>query len=120
MKKEITQKETFGQRMARLRKIRGITQVELGKKLGVSQRVITYYECETKRPPVVYLPLIAKILNVTIDELLGIKKTEETQAGNARIWRRLRKIEQLPPKDQRAVIHYVEALLAKQTTNNNY
>lgn len=121
MKKNIAPKEPFGQRLARLRKSQGITQIELGKKIGVSQRVITYYERETKRPPAVYLPLIAKILHVTIDELLGVAKTdEETTARNVRMWKKLRRIEKLPHKDQKAVIHYIEALLAKQTTNNNY
>jgi DNA-binding XRE family transcriptional regulator len=43
--------ETFGQRLARLRKQAGFTQIDLAKDIGVTQRIITYYEAETQHPP---------------------------------------------------------------------
>jgi transcriptional regulator with XRE-family HTH domain len=50
MKKENSMSD-FGKRLAYYRKARGLTQGELGEKVGVSYRVIAYYEGETKRPP---------------------------------------------------------------------
>ncbi|MGH9967441.1 MAG: helix-turn-helix domain-containing protein [Pyrinomonadaceae bacterium] len=37
--------ETIGQRVARLRKERGFTQIELADKIGLTQNLISAYEC---------------------------------------------------------------------------
>ena len=104
----------FGSRLAGLRKVRGITQVQLAKKIGVSHRVIAYYEGETDFPPTHLLVPMAKVLKVTTDELLGIKNIEpQLDPENAALWRRFKKIETLPKSDQRAIFHYLNALLKK-------
>lgn len=46
----------FGTRMAELRKAAGYTQVELAKQLGISQRMISYYEGRADPPPTGILP----------------------------------------------------------------
>lgn len=107
--------ESFGQRLARLRIARGFTQVELGEAIGVSQRVITYYERETERPPAHLLHKIAQALRASTDELLGIQKMTEAQPPrNASLWRKLRKVEELPRKDQKHVLDTIDALLARR------
>jgi transcriptional regulator with XRE-family HTH domain len=107
--------ETFGQRLARLRKARGFSQTELGELLGVSQRVMTYYECQSERPPAYLLPRLAEALAVTVDELLGVHPVKETPAPrNTRLWRKLRDVEKLPPGDRKAVLKFVDALLVRQ------
>lgn len=104
----------FGKRLAQLRKARGFTQDELGNKVGVSRRVIAYYEGETNYPPAHLLIPIAKALKVSVDELLGLKKSQMSDSNHAALWRRLKKAEVLSRRDQKAVIHYIEALLNKQ------
>lgn len=114
MKKAIplTNGENFGSRLAQIRRSKGFTQQELGNRIGVSQRVIAYYEKETKHLPANYLPLIAKTLKVTIDELMGFKLyKEDIKPKNPKLWRRLRQIEQLPLKEQKILIHYLDTLL---------
>jgi transcriptional regulator with XRE-family HTH domain len=97
------------------RKARGFTQTELGEFLGVSQRVVTYYERESGRPPAHLLPRLADALNVTVDELVGYERLKEARAPrNARLWRKLREIEKLGEADRKAVLRFVDALLAKQ------
>ena len=104
----------FGKRLAEFRKARGITQIEFAKKIGTSQRMIAYYEGPSDYVPADLLPRMAKVLKVTTDELLGLKKSKhEFKPSNPSLWRKLRNIEKLPPKDQKAVVHYLEALLAK-------
>jgi DNA-binding transcriptional regulator YiaG len=44
-------KTTFGQRLYALRTQRGLTQMELAKALGTTQRVISYYETKGELPP---------------------------------------------------------------------
>lgn len=110
-------KESFGERIERFRKARGLTQEELAQKIGTSQRVIAYYEGETTHIPSNLLVPIAKALKVSVDELLGLKRQEMDSPRYAALWRKLKKAEALPKKDQKAVLHYIEALLAKQGFN---
>ena len=41
--------ETVGQRLARVRKERGYTQVELAKKIGITQTLVSDYETDRLR-----------------------------------------------------------------------
>ena len=49
----------------------GYTQVELAAELGISQRMVAYYESPNATPPANLLPHIANALGVSIDELFG-------------------------------------------------
>ena len=107
--------ETFGQRLARLRKARGFTQTELGDVLGVSQRVITYYERETGRPPAHLLSRLADALNLSVDELVGHQPLEEKPPPpDPRLRRKLREAEKLSEPDRKAILRFIDALLAQQ------
>jgi hypothetical protein len=57
---------------------------------------------------------IAKALNVSLEELLGVKTVKQQRdPQHAALWRRLKKIESLPKKDQKALLHYLDALSKK-------
>jgi transcriptional regulator with XRE-family HTH domain len=102
----------FGARLAQIRKSRGLTQAELGEAVGVSNRVIAYYELESKQPPGAMLADLAHALRVSVDELLGAKPVKERpRPKTARLMKRLQRVEDLPPADQRAVLKYLDALL---------
>jgi transcriptional regulator with XRE-family HTH domain len=103
----------FGKRLFALRKMRGLTQVQLAEALGTTQRVISYYETEAELPPSTAIIPMARVLEVSTDELLGLKPTEPN--GNSsiqkqRLWKRFQKMEVLPTKDQRAVIRLINSL----------
>ena len=103
--------EGFGSRLAALRQRRGLTQGELGHTVGVSQRVVAYYETESTQPPGALLVDLARALKVSADEILGLKPiSEKTPPRTARLRKRLQKVEQLPPADQRTVLKLVDAL----------
>jgi len=104
----------FGVRLAKIRKQRGMTQEELGKKIGVSQRVIAYYEKETQFIPAGNLHKIAEALNVSADGILGIKSITIEAPPNRRLAKRLRLFGKLPIQDQKAILHYIDALLLKR------
>ena len=48
---------------------RGITQVELAEKMGVSQCTVSWWETGNSKPRADMLPKLAKVLGCTIDEL---------------------------------------------------
>jgi len=91
--------ESVGQRIARLRKLKGLTQVQLAQLIGIERTVTANYEKDRLR---IYDEMLARIsiaLAVSTDELLGLKTVAASKdnAASLRLVRRLRKIEQLPP-----------------------
>lgn len=74
----------FGPRLAQIRKGRGISQETLGEVVGVSQRVIAFYEADGAQPPGPMLADLALALRVTTDELLGLAPVREELATRAR------------------------------------
>jgi transcriptional regulator with XRE-family HTH domain len=114
MKRTTVTAKDFGKRLASLRKELGLTQTELGEKVGVSCRVIAYYEGETHYPPAHLIEPLAKALKISTDELLGVKVLQQQRdPQHAALWRRLKKIESLPKRDQKALLHYLDALVQK-------
>ena len=106
--------EDFGRRLTELRKARGLTQIDLGREVGVSNRVIAYYEEDGAQPPGPMLVDLAKALRISVDQLLGVKPLKETPSPRtARLLNRLRRVEELPAPDQRALLRYLDALLLR-------
>lgn len=110
--------DLFGKRLAELRKLRGLTQVQLAEKLGSTQRAITYYENEADYPPVETIVELARILSVSTDELLGLKNSKPTQdvvdittdPELRRLWRKFQQVAEWPEKDQNAVIRLINTV----------
>jgi transcriptional regulator with XRE-family HTH domain len=106
--------ETFGQRLARLRKEKGYTQVELADKIGTIQAIISDYERDKLRAHADMIVRFAQALGVTTDECLGLKSTKTIEGNkNRRFLRRLKQIEGLPKRDQDALLRTIDAFLGK-------
>ena len=69
---------TIGKRIAALRKEKGLTQEELATHMGVSPQAVSKWENDQTCPDISALPRLARLLGVTVDELLEGK--EETPA----------------------------------------
>lgn len=113
-KRRITSREaeTFGQRLARLRKAAGFSQRDLAAEIDISQRMVAYYERQADNPPAHVLPQISKALRVSADELLGLKASvKASKPTDTRLWRRFKQVEKLPPQDRRQVAQFIDALL---------
>ncbi len=66
---------TIGKRIANLRKEKQLTQDHLAQLLGVSPQAVSKWENDQTCPDITLLPDLAKILGVTVDELLSGKQT---------------------------------------------
>ena len=67
-----------GEQIAVLRKAKGLTQSELGERIGVSFQAVSKWERGEALPDVTLLPDLAKILETTVDFiLLGSEKVIE-------------------------------------------
>lgn len=62
--------QTVGQRIWVLRKKKNLTQEELANLLSVSGQAVSKWEQDRSCPDILQLPTLAKILGVTVDELL--------------------------------------------------
>jgi transcriptional regulator with XRE-family HTH domain len=116
MSKRVNEKLVgFGERLARLRRAAGYTQVELAEEVGVSQRNIAYYEGQTQHPPTAILPELARALRVTTDELLGVTPIREAAAPrNSRLQRRLSAIEKLDTKEKRQILAFLDTFIERE------
>lgn len=61
----------FSERLKKLRKDAGLTQVDVANKLGISQPAYASWERGIKKPTQENLVKIAQILNVSVDYLVG-------------------------------------------------
>lgn len=65
---------TIGKRIAELRKAKTLKQEELAEMLGVSGQAVSKWENDQACPDISLLPQLAKILEVSVDELLTGKQ----------------------------------------------
>ena len=72
----------IGATISALRKRSGLTQAELADKLNISNKTISKWENGQGYPDITYLPMISKLLGVSVDDLLVDKKSGITVAGN--------------------------------------
>ena len=78
-------KETFGNMVAVLRKERGMTQLELAEKMGVTDKAVSKWERDLSFPDVSSIPKLAEILGVSVDELMQVKAESKDDASKKKI-----------------------------------
>jgi transcriptional regulator with XRE-family HTH domain len=104
--------ENFGERLAQLRKAAGYTQVELAAEVGITQRMVAYYEVPNAQPPAHLLPQLAQALGVSVDVLLGLAEPRRPKKlATNRLERRLMEIEKLDPKAKRQITQLLDTFI---------
>ena len=68
-------KTTFSKNLSKIRKEKGLTLENLSKLTGLTQRMIFYYENQAVKPPIDKIEIIAKALNIKINDLLGTNES---------------------------------------------
>lgn len=68
----------FGNKVATLRKEKGLTQSELAEKLNISNKAVSRWETGEGYPEITILPSLAKELGVTVDELLKDSESDDS------------------------------------------
>ena len=67
---------TLGQRIAGYRKAASLTQEELAEKCSVTPQAVSKWENDISAPDISLIPTLAKLFNVTCDEILGVSREE--------------------------------------------
>lgn len=107
--------ENFGERLASLRKAAGYTQVAFAAEVGITQRMVAYYEAPGAQPPAHLLPQMARVLGVGADVLLGMAQPRKVKrlATNS-LERRLLEIEKLDPKARRQITRLLDTFIERE------
>jgi transcriptional regulator with XRE-family HTH domain len=102
----------LGIRVAELRKTQNITQVQLAEALGVSQQTVNAYEMGHRRVPVSSLPVLAKTLAVSVEELIGTAQPASRKRGPApKLQQQIERIQRLPKSQQKFVMQMLDTVL---------
>lgn len=102
--------QSFGERLAQLRKTAGYTQVEFAAELDITQRMVAYYEAPDAQAPAHLLPQMATVLGVSVDVLLGLSEQPKRIASN-RLERRLLEIDKFDPKAKRQITQLLDSFI---------
>lgn len=108
----------LGRRLAHFRKLRGYSQRELARRVGVVQVVISDYEVGKLRITAEMALRLAAALDVSIDELLQPAKpipVEPPHRPSRRLLSRMERIERLPRRKQEALLTTIDAFLNSAT-----
>ncbi len=107
--------ERFGERLAQLRKTAGYTQVAFANEVGITQRMVAYYEAPDAHPPAHLLPQMAQVLGVSLDVLLGMSQPRRPKKlATNRLERRMLEIEKLNPKAKRQITHLLDTFIERE------
>lgn len=104
--------ESIGHRIARLRKEKGYTQVGLAQKIGLTQNLVSAYECDRLRLNAEMVIHFAQALEVSADELLGLQPVPiSSLKPSLKLQRRWQKIESLPMHQQKILLKTIDMFL---------
>lgn len=113
----------FKQRLAELRKQKGLTQEQLAKQLGFTRGQVSNYEQGTREPDFETLKKIADFFNVSADYLLG--RTDDPtpvakliEISTIAAHRNDDPTKDLPPEAQRSLEEFMEYLVRKYKKGN--
>ena len=66
-------KRTLGMMISSLRKERGMTQLDLAEKMGVTDKAVSKWERDLSCPDVNTIPKLAEVFSISVDELMQVK-----------------------------------------------
>ncbi len=98
----------IGDRIAYLRKARGLSQTELAKAVGASREAIGKYERNEAMPSVETARRIASVFGVTLDHLVD---EGATASFDGQMVKRLNRIQELDEKDREHLFALMDAFL---------
>jgi len=105
----------FGQRLAALRKAKGLTQIQFAARLDTTQKMVDYYERRAVNPSLDFMQRAAEILDISVAELLGSepKRSRSKPGPPSQLQLRIERIKHLPRKDQEFIIKFLDTVLEK-------
>ncbi len=70
---------SIGSTIKKLRREREMTQEQLAECLGITANAVSQWECDRTAPDIAQLPILARVLQVSTDRLLGIDFSKDEE-----------------------------------------
>ncbi len=106
--------QALGSRITSARKAQNRTQQEIADQLGVAQQTYAKWETGRARIQVDMLPRLAQGLQVSMDELVGVKTGPQPKRGPVNNFeKRIERMRKLPRTKQQLILDMLDAFLAK-------
>ena len=78
-------KQTLGMMISTLRKEKGMTQLELAEKMGVTDKAVSKWERDLSFPDINSIPKLAEIFEISVDELMQVKTETKENIGKNKV-----------------------------------
>lgn len=109
-----TQMKQFAERLRTLREARRITQTRLAELLEVDPRVYNRWERAAATPQLETVVRIAQILQVSLDELVGLTTSKsEPRVRNPKLHALYAQMDGLSDEDQQALVILMDSLVKR-------
>lgn len=72
-------KQTMGEKIAELRKARGMTQKDLAARMNVTDKAVSKWERDLTCPDINSIPRLAETLGISVEELLQVSREEKPE-----------------------------------------
>ena len=106
----------FGEILKRIREENNLSQQELAKRLEVAQSTIAMWEASQRTPKLGELNRLARVLNITVNRLLGQPKDRKLEIVKNEIYIDGEKISDLDATDVDGIVEYINAIKKKKGT----
>jgi len=104
--------KVFARRLAKLRRERQLTQVELAEKVGVSRGIVAFYESCRTNPTLETVEKFADFFGVPVSYLLEEAEDGRSRPGPAsKFEQQVEHVRQLSPIQQRRLVNMIDAFL---------
>jgi transcriptional regulator with XRE-family HTH domain len=101
--------EHLGDRLARLRRSRGLSQKELAARLGLKVSHLSKVEVGSIRPRADFVPRLSEVFGVSVDYLITGRSFDQR---DIRLWERMEALETLPEPQRNHLIEFLDGLIS--------
>jgi transcriptional regulator with XRE-family HTH domain len=105
-------KDKIGARIRALRERKGWSQGKLAERLKAHPQNVSQIERGVRGVSLQQVVRLARVLEVSTDEILGRREQDSGIGGDRRLMRRLRRIQELPPTRREALLRMIDGALA--------
>jgi len=105
----------IGENLQSVRKRRGLTQKELGEKIGLTREAVASYEAGRSNLMIPTLLDMAAVLRVSVNEILGLERRAVEITISRRWARRMAIIESLPESIKKHILRTLDDVIKANT-----
>ena len=112
----------LGDRIAELRKLKGISQQDVADKIKISRAQMNRYENQAVQPPADVLNKLAKVLDTTVDYIINgaIEAKAKAQLKDNKILDVFKEVDTLPDTEKNLILKVISALIRDYKTSLSY